>query len=69
MKSFRNQRIQREIRTTFRHRKNSELVAANVITVEELNVVSDTDRPLPLLGSLPAKEPGGKKGEVEAPRP
>lgn len=69
MKSFRNQRIQREIRTTFRHRKNSGLVAANVITVEELNVVSDTDRPLPLLGSLPAKEPGGKKGEVEAPRP
>ena len=53
----------REIRTAIPRRKNSRLVAANVITTEELNVVSDTGRPLLLSGSLPRVKNSGKGGK------
>lgn len=66
MKSFRSRQIQGKLGARFAIVKTRGLVPANVITAEELNVVSDTDRPLPLLGSLPAKEPreGKKRGEL-----
>lgn len=64
MKSLRKQQIhRRKLGPRFAIVKTQGLVPANVITVEELNVVSDTDRPLPLLGSLPAKEPRGRRRE------
>lgn len=64
MKSFRSRQIHGKLGARFAIVKTRGLVPANVITVEELNVVSDTDRPLPLLGSLPAKEPReGRKKE------